>query len=215
MAMKRSSHPCAGFTLIELLMIIAVVTALFVLLFVSLPRAKQKAQYQQCVSNLQSVGLAFRLWASGGGDKYAVLTPSSRGGSMESATNGEIFFTFVVMSNEINTPKILICPADVRTPATNFGPGFANSNVSYFVGVTADETQPNMLLMGDRNLTNGPLPPNRVLLLTTNSAPRWDQRQHKFRGNVALSDGSAHSLTTPLLRRAVTNSGSDNLLAFP
>lgn len=133
---------------------------------------------------------------------------------MESTTNGAVFFTFVVMSNELNTPKILICPADVRRPAANFGPGLANSNISYFVGVNADETQPQMLLSGDRNLTNGTLPANRLLLLTTNSAPGWDHRLHKFRGNIALSDGSVQSSSTPQLRTLVTNSGADNLLAF-
>ena len=72
-----------------------------------------------------------------------------------------------------------------------------------------------MLLMGDRNLTNGPLSAYRLLLLTTNSAPGWDAQLHKVRGNVALADGSATSLDIPRLRLRVTNSGADNLLAFP
>lgn len=140
---------------------------------------------------------------------------TSLGGSMEAATNGEVYFTFVVMSNEINTPKILICPADIRTAAPNFRSQLANSNVSYFVGVTADETEPVKILMGDRNLTNGPLSANRLLLLTTNSAPGWDHQLHRLRGNVSFADGSVQSTDTPRLRRAVTNSGADNLLAFP
>ncbi len=134
---------------------------------------------------------------------------------MDSATYGEICWTFVVMSNELKTPKILVCPSDVRKPVVNFGPGFANSNVSYFVGVTADETQPHMLLSGDRNLTNGPLPPNRLLLLATNSAPGWNHELHRFRGNVALADGSVQSLDIPRLRTAFTNAGNSTLLAFP
>jgi len=141
--------------------------------------------------------------------------PTSGGGSQESVTNGAVFFTFVVLSNELNTPKILICPADNRMPATNFGPGFANSNVSYFVGVTAEETQPQMLLLGDRNLTNGPLSASRLILLNTNSTPGWNQELHRLRGNVALADGSVQSASTLNLRTMVTNSGADNLLAFP
>ena len=134
---------------------------------------------------------------------------------MESATNGNVSFSFVVMSNELSTPNILICPADIRAPATNFGLELANSNVSYFVGVTANEIDYRMLLSGDRNLTNGPVSSTRLLLLTTNSAPGWDQRLHKFRGNVAFADGSVQSLDIPRLRLAVTNSGADNVLAFP
>ncbi len=204
-----------AFTVIELVVIIVIVTMLFMLLFSSLPQAKQKAQNQQCLRILKSVGLAFRQWSSDSSDTYPMRRPTSLGGSLESATNGAVFFTFVVLSNELNTPKILICPADVRTPATNFGPGFANSNLSYFVGVTAEETQPQLLLMGDRNLTNGPLSPNRLLLLATNSAPGWNRQLHKLRGNVALADGSVQALDTLRLRVAVTNSGGDNLLAFP
>ena len=196
-------------------MIAATIAALLVLVLTDQHSAKSKAQTQQCARMLKSVGLAFRQWSVDSSDTYPMLRPASVGGSLEFATNGAIYFTFAVMSNEINTPKILICPSDTRRPATDFGPAFANSNLSYFVGVTAEETQPTMLLMGDRNLTNGPLPANRLLLLTTNSAPGWDQQIHKLRGNVALSDGSVQGTSTPRLRTMVTNSEADNLLAFP
>ena len=203
-----------AFTVIELVAIIVIVTMLFVLLFTGLPRARHQARNKQCIRNLQQVGLAFRQW-NNEGDRFPMKYPDIRGGSMESATNGEIFRTFVVMSNELQTPKILICPADTRTPAVNLSPGLANSNVSYFIGIDADETRPQMLLSGDRNLTNGPLPPNRVLLLTTNSAPGWDQQLHKFRGNVGLADGSVQGSDTTHLRAAVTNAGDPTLLAIP
>jgi type II secretory pathway pseudopilin PulG len=203
-----------AFTVIELVVIIVIVTMLFVLLLSGLPRAKQKAQNQQCVNNLKQVGLAFRLW-NNDGDKYPMQYPSIRGGSMESATNGEIFWTFVIMSNELKSPKILVCPSDNRIASKSFTDTWANSNISYFVGVTGDETQPQMLLSGDRNLTNGSLTPGRLLLLTTNSAPGWDHNLHEFRGNVGLSDGSVQAFDTLRLRVAVTNSGGTNLLSFP
>jgi len=193
---------------------VAAVAALLALLFIGLPRARQQARERQCVNNLKHVGLAVRLWSITD-PKFAMQTPTAYGGSMEFVTNGQVFFTFVVMSNELNSPNILICPADNRTEAANFSSGFANSNVSYFMSVTADETMPQMLLSGDRNLTNGPLLPNRLLRLTTNSAPGWDHQLHKLRGNVAFADGSVQSRDTSQLRLAVTNSGDDNLLAFP
>lgn len=196
-------------------MIIAVLAMLGVIFFGSSIRSKRQAQEQQCARNLKSVGLAFRQWGIDSADKFATQRPAAYGGSMEFATNGNVAFTFVVMSNEINTPKVLICPADNRTPVSNFSMAVANSNVSYFVGVTADEVEPAMLLLGDRSLTNGPLSANRLLSVTINSAPGWDQQLHKGRGNVAFADGSARSLDTPRLRSAVTNSGVVNLLAFP
>jgi type II secretory pathway pseudopilin PulG len=204
-----------AFTLVELLVMVVVIAALLLLLLSGLPRARQQALERQCVNNLQYVGLSFRQWAIDSIDRYAQQIPNAQGGSLEMATNGTISFTFLVMSNELNTPNSLVCPADDREPASNFSSTLANSNVSYFVGITADETQPQMLLSGDRNLTNGPLTPTRLLLLTTNSAPGWDHQLHRLRGNAGLADGSVQSLDTPLLRRAVTNSGADNLLAFP
>lgn len=210
---KFRSH--VAFTIIELVAIVALLVALFVLVFISVPRSRRQARERECVNNLKQVGLAFRQWSIDSADTFPMLRSTNVSGSRESATNGAIYFTFVVMSNELNTPKVLICPFDARRPATNFGSTFANSNLSYFIGVSAEETQPTMLLSGDRNLTNGPLPANRLLLLTTNSAPGWNQQIHKLRGNVGLSDGSVQGTSTPLLRTLVTNGGTDNLLAFP
>jgi len=195
--------------------VVATLAALLILALAGRPSAKRNIQTQQCARILKSVGIAFRQWSVDSADIYPMRRSASVGVSQEFATNGAIYFTFVVMSNEINAPKILTCPADTRRPAADFGPAFANSNLSYFVSITADETQPAMLLLGDRNLTNGPLSVNRLLLLTTNSAPGWDQQLHRFRGNVALSDGSVQSASTPRLRTLVTNAGVDNLLAFP
>lgn len=70
-----------------------------------------------------------------------------------------MYMVLGVMSNQLSTPKIVVCPADERTYATNFaffnaipaGP-FRNLTVSSFVGRDADETLPLMFLAGDRNI---------------------------------------------------------------
>ncbi len=73
--------------------------------------ARKKAERIHCISNLKQIGLAARMWANDNGDGL----PSN----------------FLTMSNELNTPKILVCPADTsRTKArtwAEFNPG----NVSY------------------------------------------------------------------------------------
>src|ERR1019366_143127 len=82
---------------------------------------------------------------------------------------------FCVMSNELNTPKVLYCPSDLSQTAippaqfvtganagpvcivaTNWG-GFGNANLSYFVEGDATDKYPKMFLTGDRNWGN--LPP--------------------------------------------------------
>ncbi len=55
-------------------------------------RAKRRAQGMSCASNLQSVSLAARLYS---GDHQEVFARS-----------------LLEMSNEVITPKVLICPAD-------------------------------------------------------------------------------------------------------
>jgi hypothetical protein len=83
---------------------------------------------------------------------------------------------FLVMSNELSTPKILICTSDANhtTAATNFSPQIAaasgvafnvtgttfalnNGNlavsfVSYFLCGDAAEAYPQMIITGDRNI---------------------------------------------------------------
>ena len=138
---------------------------------------------------------------------------------MESMLNGQIFPTFQAISNELGNPKLLICPSDNRAPATSFS-GVTNISISYFFGVDVTEAEPYFFMVGDRNLTNGPLTTNRLLPLTTNSAPGWDDTMHNLIGNVALADGSVPTFTIPQLRQATANmvsSGSQftNRLAFP
>lgn len=215
----RESKPRFGFTLIELLVIIVIIVIfvmLLVLLLSGIPRAKDKALRKQCVNNLKQVGLAFHQSALDWRDRMIMHYPGFEGGSLESVTNGQVFLTFQMMSNELNTPNILVCPADYRAPASNFLFSLSNTNVSYFVGVDAVDTYPQMLLSGDRNITNGILPPNRVLAVTTNGPVGYTHELHKRRGNVCLADGSVQSADTDLLRRMIENSGvQTNRLAMP
>jgi type II secretory pathway pseudopilin PulG len=57
----RSHRRWIAFTVIELLVLVAVVAVLLALLFIGLPRVRQKARERQCVNNLKHVGLAVRL----------------------------------------------------------------------------------------------------------------------------------------------------------
>ena len=208
-----------AFTVIELIVLAFTVVMLLVLLFAGIPRIRKEARLKQCSNNLKQVGLAFRIWPSDS-DRFHMRETQERGGTMESVTSGAVFQTFQVMSNELAmNAKLLICPADNQQPAASF-PMLSNTNVSYFVGTDAEDTEPNMFLTGDRNLTNGPLTATRLLMLTTNSAPGWDAFMHGLIGNIGFTDGSVRALETEPLRIAVTNMGrnsgySRNRLAFP
>jgi prepilin-type N-terminal cleavage/methylation domain-containing protein/prepilin-type processing-associated H-X9-DG protein len=203
-----------GFTLIELLVVIAVVA---ILASIFLPRPnweKKNAMRINCANNLKKIGLACRLWSSDAGDQYPMLRSTNFGGSME--YGGEIFRHFQCMSNELGTAKVLVCVADKRVAARTFGE-LSNTNISYFIGLDADETMPQMFLAGDRNLAINGSPVNPGLVLfKSNDMISWTSELHGGQGNVGLADGSVQQVSTAQLQQMNRNTGTNlNRLAFP
>ena len=118
------------------------------------------------------------------------------------------------MSNEMSTPNVLICPADIRVPAKDLGLAFSNSNLSYFVSLEAAESFPSMVLFGDRNLTNGLPIENGILELPPDRPIGWTHGLHFPQGNLGLADGSVQGWTSSRLQ-GLAGSGITNRLAMP
>jgi prepilin-type N-terminal cleavage/methylation domain-containing protein len=240
--MKRILKSKKAFTLIELLVVIAIIAILAALLLPALAAAKRKAQRINCVSNIKQVGIAFRLWEGDNNDRYPMAIQTQFNGAKEKLyVSGQspqapagynVNSVFVVMSNECSTPKILFCPADngvgqgpnsgytgnatmTRTYATNFVT-FSNTPayLSYFVCGDANETYPQMIMIGDRNI--GTTAQN-VPATTTNTYATaattfqwtggwwgWTAVDLHLRvGNVGMADGSAQQLTVSGLQTAL------------
>lgn len=198
-------------------MVLAVIAVLAGLLFPAFVKAKQRAQRIHCVSFLKQISLGAKQWALEYTNSYPMSVSTNFGGTKEWIVAGETFRHFEVMSNELNTPYVLVCPSDPgRSRAHNFDLTLNNSNVSYFVGFEARDEQPQMILAGDRNIYNGVRPANGVIGLTTNNAPGWGPGLHNGEGNVALADGSVQQLTSGRLREALGNTGvQTNWLQLP
>jgi prepilin-type N-terminal cleavage/methylation domain-containing protein len=140
-------------TLTEVLVVIFVIAVAVALLLPALAAAKRKSARIGCVSNLKQIGIAYRLWEGDHGDKYPMAVSVTNGGAMELVATGNVAACFQVMSNELSTPKILLCPEDThRTYAANFTTGFSGANISYFISADAVETYPQTILDGDDNL---------------------------------------------------------------
>src|ERR1017187_5249484 len=179
-----NSKTC-GFTLVMLLVVVAVIAILAAMLLPALAKAKTKATQINCVNNLKQCGLAFRIWEGDNGDKMPMDVPVAKGGTKECDTGAETFRHFQVMSNELSTPKIMACPADTRPAADNVT-RLKNQNVSYFVGLEANDMNPQMFLDGDRNITGESEPQNGILKLVPGGPASWTAAIHNNQGNVGL-----------------------------
>ena len=198
-----------GLTLVEVLVLIAIIAIIVALIPHGSHSGKTRAQRIICSNNLKQVGLSYRVWANDHEGQYP-FAYTSTGGSTAWKNSPETFRHFQVLSNELVTPKILICRADqARRVATNFHE-FSNANLSYFVGLDAREDAPHSILSGDRNITGGMLSNGFLRVLNANSEAGWTKEIHQDAGNIGLGDGSVQQLTVAGLRRqialAATNS---------
>src|SRR5207253_3173100 len=100
-----------------------------------------KSRRIQCGNNLKQVGVAFRVFAGDHNDTFPMHIATNANGSIKYVPSSEIYRYFQILSNEMNTPRVLVCPTDTRQSAKSFAV-LRNTNLSYFLGLDADETQP-------------------------------------------------------------------------
>src|SRR4051812_21954709 len=223
-----------AYTLIDLLVSVAFLVVVGAILLPALGNRRNGGCRINCTNNLKQIGLSFKQWALDNQDRYPSQVPVTNGGTMELVSSGAAWVHFRVMSNELNTPKVLFCPEEKnpnRRSATSFDVSFAatappsggivpfasDTNTSYFVGVDATDLFPGMWLVGDANFKIGKVPLTPGLKsLGTNTPIRWNDSRHKGQGNIGFADGSVMQLANATLIPSLRSTGNlTNRLAMP
>lgn len=219
----------AAFTLIELLVVISIIAILASLLLPALARARAIANQAKCMSNLRQISLASRIWAEDYNGRFPWQVDPAQGGTR---TVGPAIEHFRVLSNELVTPRLMVCPSDVaKTAARTFAAGeFASANLSFFVGFDASESLPLSLLSGDRQILLSPdQEPSTATCGTVNTTAyelrvatadsyRWDPKTHVRGGNLVPTDGSVQRTKDLDLRQYIRytgDSGGNNHIQKP
>lgn len=187
----------SGYTLLEMLLVVTIIAILAMMLLPVVSKAKGRSKQIACLSQLKQIGLGFIAYAHDHGDRFPFEVPVKEGGTAELVdlarqTQDDIYYAyahFQAISNQVNEPKVFVCPADYRTPAESMRE-MRNENVSYFVAMTAKFSDPDSLLAGDRHIRDANSR-GSVLKFTGVSQPVWTAAGHEFKGNLLFSGGHA------------------------
>jgi prepilin-type N-terminal cleavage/methylation domain-containing protein len=212
---RVQSRARRAFTLIELLVVIAIIAILAALLLPALANSKAKAQTIACINDARQIGVGWRLWGNDNEGKFPWQIDWLDGGSKGSPEWAD---HFRAASNELSTTKILVCPSDrSRSAAPDWTQLAGFENISYFVGLTAEESKPETILGGDSNLIGGGggIDPYWNNAVGSSIDATWDRTIHDGIGNIMLSDGSVRTVTTLQLQEQIASvlaAGSTNVV---
>ena len=205
-----------AFTVTELMITVACLALLAAIFLPALARSNARSARVGCSSNMKQIGVAFRTWSLDNNDHFPMQVSVTNGGTMELVASGAVYPHFQVMSNELSTPKVLLCPNDnKRGYATNFL-SLTDTNLSYFANMDATNADGSSLLSGDRNITNKASAGGRLVSLTKAGTIAWTKEIHTEKGYLGFADGSVGLFNNGSVGAAIKiGKGTTNWLAVP
>jgi hypothetical protein len=231
--MKTSDR---AFSRADLLFCLFALTLLFALAASLFASNKTESQRIVCGNNLRQIGRAFHVWGNDHDDLLPWQAPrSSTGdggtiGNPNAALMNNAWFHYSWISNQLGSPKILVCPSDPQKRiATNWGNapgGFLNvinraNSISYPIFLHAQALTAASLLSGDRNFRVDirftpcsygvsqafGLVPHGIGAWTNSSQSYANGLYHGVVGHLLFMDGSTRFTTSAEFQEAISAPG--------
>ena len=214
-----------AFTLLELLASLAALGLLVALALPALGNNKERSWRLLCLNNLRLAGQGFQEWGTDHSGRVPWRTPWSEGGTMQdpSGLNQNLWYQWAWLSNQLQSPKILVCPSDPKKrPATRWDsspnsgflhPNYQNRSVSYFIGLDVLSENHLDLVAGDRNVrfnvaaaacSSGVSPAKGLNLPSRGGDVGIEGDLHSEAGNFLGADGGVEELSSQSFVKWVT-----------
>jgi hypothetical protein len=223
--MKTNDH---AFTRIELLFCAAAVALVLIPALSVLASDKSESQRIVCFNNLRQIGRAFQLWASDHGNANPWVVEPPAGGTRYDPLGGNLWYQYLMVSNQLGSPKLLVCPSDTATKKvadnwSNLPPGgfltvpYRNRAVSYIISLHSLPFAGQALLCADRNLrpsgssTCSFLPGGIGVpqLILGDPQVQWTNSIHGEAGHLLFGDGSVRFVNSSELRSVIDPARTD------
>ena len=171
--MRRSRHLrrfiwSRAFTRLDALAVLAGLALLLSLALPILASDRSRVDQIHCANNLRQFWVALQLWGGDHGEQLLWNASMTDGGTRLHPLSANAWLHYAYLSNELASPKILLCPSDTGIPARDFSggpsfgylhPDFRNQATSYFLNAHPNGLvlgtpffYGNDILLGDRNI---------------------------------------------------------------
>ncbi len=218
-----------AFTRIELAVVLAVTGMLSMLVMTALAGTRGSSERSVCFGNLRAIGNALTIWSGDYQGRMPWRVPVSEGGTYSVPKPGNAWYEFAWFSNQLVTPKILVCPADnppkmAATWGVLLSPFYRANALSYSLGLDVLPEWPRSAVCLDRNakLDSGVFTCSAGVnnAASASTSPQslslaWTNAVHgENAGHVLQSDGSVDFTTSAELRGIIRRSDDNGSVHF-
>jgi hypothetical protein len=173
----------------------------------------RRGSVAECPHHLKEIYVSYEVFTSEGGVLFPEFQSKSSTANLISIPPGRVADAYRLLCSNGLASASTVCPRDTRRPASTVV-SLTNSNLSYFISINTEAHEPNIILAGNRNLSES----KRAIHLATESLLRWRPNEglHGTNGYLLLRDGSVRLAGEDELRalakRPVNNS---NVILIP